>query len=80
MTLQAPHSPYKPNKNVIKHKDPICASLHSPANHPRYSPDDQCDYEVEYADHCSSLGVLVRDAFPVKFTNGSSIAPPLVFG
>lgn len=78
--IPAPHSPYKPNKNVIKHKDPICASLHSPANHPRHSPDDQCDYEVEYADHCSSLGVLVRDAFPVKFTNGSSIAPPLVFG
>ncbi|XP_055830221.1 aspartic proteinase Asp1-like isoform X2 [Solanum dulcamara] len=78
--VPAPHSPYKPNKNVVKHKDPICASLHSPANPPRHTPDDQCDYEVEYADQCSSLGVLVRDAFPVKFSNGSSIAPPLVFG
>lgn len=79
--LPAPHSPYKPNKdNVVKKKDPICASLHSPPNHPPHNPNDQCDYEVEYADHGSSLGVLVRDAFPVKFTNGSSIAPPLVFG
>ncbi|CAN4101926.1 unnamed protein product [Withania somnifera] len=78
--VPAPHSPYKPNKNIVKCKDPICAALHSPANHPCHTLDDQCDYEVEYADHCSSLGVLVRDIVPVKFTNGSSVASPLVFG
>ncbi|PHT44366.1 hypothetical protein CQW23_13524 [Capsicum baccatum] len=78
--VPAPHRPYKPNNNIVKCKDPICASLHSPGNHPCRTPEDQCDYEVEYADRCSSLGVLVRDVFPVKFTNGSSVAPPLVFG
>ncbi|XP_060174708.1 aspartic proteinase Asp1-like [Lycium barbarum] len=73
----APHSPYKPNiKNIVKCKDPICASL----NHPCHNPNDQCDYEVEYADRGSSMGVLVKDTFPVKFTNGSAVAPGLVFG
>ncbi|KAJ8535716.1 hypothetical protein K7X08_023436 [Anisodus acutangulus] len=73
----APHRPYKPNnKNIVKCEDPICASL----NHPCHNPNDQCDYEVEYADHCSSLGVLVKDAFPVKLTNGTTFVPPLVFG
>ncbi|WMV31816.1 hypothetical protein MTR67_025201 [Solanum verrucosum] len=77
--LPGPHHPYKPNKNLVKHNDPICASIHG-ANPPSHTPTDQCDYEIEYADHCSSLGVLVRDAFQVKYTNGTSIAPPLVFG
>ncbi|MCE2055895.1 hypothetical protein HAX54_043709 [Datura stramonium] len=78
--LPAPHSPYKPSKNIVKCKDPICESLQSPGNHPHRNPDDQCDYEVEYADSCSSLGVLVKDIFTVKFTNGCTIVPPLVFG
>ncbi|XP_016451446.1 aspartic proteinase Asp1 [Nicotiana tabacum] len=76
----APHSLYKPNKNIVKCKDPVCASLHLPANHHCHTPDEQCDYEVEYADHGSSLGVLVKDAFPLRFTNGSTVSPPLVFG
>ncbi|KAL0391752.1 UNVERIFIED_CONTAM: Aspartyl protease APCB1 [Sesamum radiatum] len=33
------------------------------------TPEEQCDYEVEYADHGSSLGVLVKDSFPLKFSN-----------
>lgn len=74
MTLQAPHHPYKPNNNLVNRNDPICASIQGT------TPTDQCDYEIEYADHCSSYGVLVKDAFQVKYTNGTSIAPPLVFG
>ncbi|XP_016555639.2 aspartic proteinase Asp1 isoform X1 [Capsicum annuum] len=77
--LPAPHSPYRPNNNLVKSNDPICASIQLPANQPPREP-DQCDYEVVYADHCSSLGVLVRDVFPLKYTNGSAVVPPLVFG
>ncbi|TMW89174.1 hypothetical protein EJD97_017560 [Solanum chilense] len=77
--LPAPHYPYKPNNNLVKRDDPICASIHG-TNPPVHTPTDQCDYEIEYADQCSSYGVLVRDAFQVKYTNGTSIAPPLVFG
>ncbi|XP_059629629.1 aspartic proteinase Asp1-like [Cornus florida] len=60
---KAPHNPYKPNNNVVSCKDPLCASVHHPPDHPCRSPSDQCDYEVGYADHGSSLGVLVRDYF-----------------
>ncbi|KAL3513646.1 hypothetical protein ACH5RR_026363 [Cinchona calisaya] len=75
----APHSPYKPNKNLVTCKDPLCASLHWPANY-QCEALDQCDYEVEYADSGSSLGVLVQDFFPVRLTNGSISAPRVAFG
>ncbi|KAG8389761.1 hypothetical protein BUALT_Bualt01G0012200 [Buddleja alternifolia] len=76
----APHSLYKPNRNLIKCQDPICASLHGPDNHDCQTPQEQCDYEVDYADHGSSLGVLVKDSFPLKFTDGSVVSPLLAFG
>lgn len=41
---------------------------------------EQCDYEVEYADRGTSLGVLVADNFHLQFTNGSRLSPRLVFG
>uniref|UniRef100_A0A5B6ZGC5 Aspartic proteinase Asp1 n=1 Tax=Davidia involucrata TaxID=16924 RepID=A0A5B6ZGC5_DAVIN len=77
---QAPHTLYKPNKNFVTCNDPLCASLHWPVNPPCKTPDEQCDYEVKYADHGSSLGVLVKDSFPLRFTNGSVGHPHLVFG
>jgi hypothetical protein len=43
-------------------------------------PKEQCDYEVTYADQGSSLGVLVKDYFPLQLTNGSIIGPRLAFG
>ncbi|XP_057503823.1 aspartic proteinase Asp1-like isoform X2 [Actinidia eriantha] len=76
----APHALYKPNKDFVKCDDPLCASLHWPANKPCKSPNDQCDYEVQYADHGSSMGVLVRDSFLLRFTNGSVLVPRLTFG
>ncbi|EYU31771.1 hypothetical protein ABFS82_03G097200 [Erythranthe guttata] len=76
----APHSLYKPKQNLITCQDPICASLHEPGNHDCRSPHDQCDYQVDYADNGSSLGVMVKDSFPLKFTNGTTVAPQLAFG
>ncbi|CAN4097729.1 unnamed protein product [Withania somnifera] len=76
----APHSLYKPYKNVVTCKDPVCTSLHWPEKHPCHDPDEQCDYEVAYADRGSSLGVLVKDTFPLRFTNGSIVVPHLIFG
>ncbi|GFS40116.1 eukaryotic aspartyl protease family protein [Actinidia rufa] len=61
----APHTLYKPNKDLVKCNDPLCASLHWPENKPCESPNDQCDYDVQYADYGSSMGVLVRDTFPL---------------
>ncbi|XP_011069464.1 aspartic proteinase Asp1 [Sesamum indicum] len=76
----APHSLYKPKRNLIMCQDPLCASLHGPGIHDCHASQEQCDYEVDYADHGSSLGVLVKDSFPLKFTNGSVVAPLLAFG
>ena len=59
--------------------DPICQSLHSNDDHICENP-GQCDYEVEYADGGSSLGVLVRDAFNLNFTNEKRQSPLLALG
>lgn len=80
MFSQAPHSLYKPKQNLITCHDPICASVHGPGNHHCQAPQEQCDYEIDYADNGSTLGVLVKDSFALKFTNGSIVAPQLAFG
>ncbi|KAK7282718.1 hypothetical protein RIF29_11710 [Crotalaria pallida] len=73
---------YKPHGNDVKCADPLCVALHStsPPNPPCNAPTDQCHYEMKYEDHSSSLGMLVRDAVPLKLTNGKRIAPKVVFG
>ncbi|KAL0314333.1 UNVERIFIED_CONTAM: Replication factor C subunit [Sesamum angustifolium] len=76
----APHSLYKPKGNLITCQDPLCVSLHGPGISNCRAPQEQCDYQVDYADHGSSLGVLVKDSFPIKFTNGSVVTPQLAFG
>lgn len=55
----------------------LCAGIQL---HQCAAPDDQCDYEVEYADQGSSLGVLVRDQVTFQFTNGSVVRPRIAFG
>ncbi|KVH96869.1 Aspartic peptidase [Cynara cardunculus var. scolymus] len=75
---QAPHAYYRPNNDLVPCKDPLCASLHS-GDH-RCDDPNQCDYEVEYADGGSSLGVLVNDVSLLNLTNGIQIAPRLAIG
>ncbi|XP_076953682.1 aspartic proteinase Asp1-like [Bidens hawaiensis] len=76
----APHKPYKPNKNLVTCTDPLCASVNGPETLNCESPNDQCDYEVQYADHGSSLGLLVKDWFPLQYTNRTVVKPRLAFG
>nr|GMD58451.1 aspartic proteinase Asp1 [Ipomoea batatas] len=75
---RAPHPYYKPNNDLVICKDPLCASLHLGD----YTCEDpqQCDYEVEYADGGSSLGVLLNDVFHLNLTNGVKINPHLALG
>lgn len=77
---KSPHKPYKPWNNALSCKEPLCTFLHHASNLPCHNPSDQCDYEIEYADQGSSVGVLVKDKFPLRFLNGSSAQPSLVFG
>lgn len=76
---KAPHPLYRPNNDLVDCKDPLCASLHSPGDRHCENP-EQCDYEVEYADGGSSIGVLVKEVFPLKLTNGAKISPRLAIG
>ncbi|XP_068647044.1 aspartic proteinase Asp1-like [Aristolochia californica] len=76
-----PHPLYKPSKrNIVLCKDMACKTLHSQHPYPCYRDDDQCDYQIEYADHASSLGVLVRDHFLLQLANGSISRPYLALG
>ncbi|KAL6515524.1 hypothetical protein OROHE_018558 [Orobanche hederae] len=81
--IEAPHTLYKPGKNLVECREPICQSFqpHGDNNCLR-SPEtnEQCDYEVQYADHVSSLGLLVRDNVVLDLANGTSVTPRLAFG
>ncbi|KAK6277306.1 hypothetical protein POUND7_017629 [Theobroma cacao] len=72
---------YKPKKHVLVHcEHPSCGAVHFPGSPQCETPDDQCDFEVEYVDHGSVTGVLVTDLFSLRLTNGSLIRPRLTFG
>ena len=78
LQLQPPAQQYKP-KQTVKCSDPLCGALNG-GGHQCSHPDEQCDYELHYADAGSSLGVLVGDYFTLKFSNGSVLHPRLAFG
>lgn len=78
--VKGPHAPYKPSKSIVKCKDPFCSFVDHPSDHPCNNPADQCDYEIQYADHGSSLGVILKDYFRLQFTNNSNLPQSLTFG
>lgn len=72
---------YKPQKHIlVECMHPFCEAVHFPKGVNCESSPDQCDFEVEYVDHGSALGVLVNDHFVFKLSNGSVIRPRLTFG
>lgn len=79
---KGPHPLYRPKKNgLVPCKDQLCASLHASTHQNQECESlDQCDYEIQYADHWSSVGVLVSDTFPLRLTNSSLVRPRLAFG
>uniref|UniRef100_A0A7C8ZDM8 Aspartic proteinase Asp1 n=3 Tax=Opuntia streptacantha TaxID=393608 RepID=A0A7C8ZDM8_OPUST len=75
---RAAHPLYRPSNDLIPARDPLCAAVQP--EHYRPETPDQCDYEIEYADGGSSLGVLLKDAVPLNFTNGHRRTPRLAIG
>lgn len=77
------HQLYKPNqRSLVPCNDPLCTAVQA-VNRARYdcrSSNQQCDYEIKYADGGSSMGFLMRDSFVVKLTNSSVVRPTSVFG
>lgn len=80
LSLQPRASQYKPNHNTLPCSHLLCSGLNLPQSTPCADPDDQCDYEIGYSDHASSIGALVSDEFPLRLANGSTMHPHLTFG
>ncbi|KAF7834117.1 aspartic proteinase Asp1-like [Senna tora] len=76
---QTPHPLYEPSNDLVACKDPLCASL-QPLDEYECQHPDQCDYQIDYADHYSSLGVLLRDVYILNFTNGLQLKVRMALG
>ncbi|XP_078433815.1 eukaryotic aspartyl protease family protein isoform X2 [Wolffia australiana] len=77
---KGPHPLYKPTRDkLLPCGDPLCGGFFAEERACK-SPEEQCDYEVEYADRGFSRGVLVRDVFSIPFANGSLLRPRIAFG
>ncbi|GMQ11251.1 hypothetical protein CsSME_00053953 [Camellia sinensis var. sinensis] len=74
------HPLYKPTKGqIIPSKDSLCFEVQR--NQKTYCQTClQCDYEIEYADQSSSIGVLTRDELHLTVANGSVTQSSVVFG
>ncbi|KAK8587175.1 hypothetical protein V6N13_086179 [Hibiscus sabdariffa] len=72
---------YKPTRtNIVTPKDSMCMEVKKNQKPQNCETCQQCDYEIEYADHSSSLGVLARDKLHLVTANGSITNLDVVFG
>ncbi|XP_027357588.1 aspartyl protease APCB1 [Abrus precatorius] len=75
------HVLYKPTRsNVVPFMDSLCLDVKENQKNGYHDNLQQCDYEIQYADHSSSLGVLIRDELNLITTNGSKTKLNFVFG
>ncbi|CAD6249619.1 unnamed protein product [Miscanthus lutarioriparius] len=76
---KGPHPLYKPTKEkIVPLRDLLCQELQGNQNYCQTCK--QCDYEIEYADQSSSMGVLARDDMHLIATNGGREKLDFVFG
>lgn len=61
-------------------EDSLCSEVQKNQKRGYCESCEQCDYEIEYADHSSSMGVLARDKIALKFANGTWVPSSFVFG
>ncbi|KAJ4834353.1 hypothetical protein Tsubulata_047239 [Turnera subulata] len=70
---------YKPKNKPLRCSDTLCRN--TPGALPCHHPNEQCDYQLAYADQGSSLGVLLNDHFFFPTTStGVSLTQLLAFG
>nr|XP_007152782.1 hypothetical protein PHAVU_004G159200g [Phaseolus vulgaris]ESW24776.1 hypothetical protein PHAVU_004G159200g [Phaseolus vulgaris] len=75
------HAQYKPTRsNVVPSMDSLCLDVQKNQKDGHHESLQQCDYQIEYADQSSSLGVLIRDELHLVTTNGSKTKLNFVFG
>ncbi|KFK36042.1 hypothetical protein AALP_AA4G070400 [Arabis alpina] len=70
---------YKPRKGMlVRSAESLCVEIQR--NQIACEDCEQCDYEIEYADQSSSMGVLTKDEFHFNLHNGSLADMDIVFG
>ncbi|KAL0917707.1 hypothetical protein M5K25_012788 [Dendrobium thyrsiflorum] len=80
---KSPHPLYQPVKNrLVQCTNRLCEAVHESTLHEGgcETPHDQCDYEIEYQDNGSSIGVLVTDTFALPLSNKTLAFPSLALG
>eukprot|EP01018_Ginkgo_biloba_P005941 Gb_41746 [translate_table: standard] len=78
---KGPHPWYNPRRGqLVSCKDPLCAAVQAGHNYDCPDTSKQCDYDIEYADRSSSMGVLIRDSFRMLLTNNTVLQANSVFG
>ncbi|PPR85164.1 hypothetical protein GOBAR_AA35527 [Gossypium barbadense] len=71
---------YKPTKvNIVPSGDSMCMEVQKNQKPQICETCEQCDYEIEYADRSSSLGVLAKDKLHLVTANGSITNLDVVF-
>ena len=59
---------------------PVCAHVQHGGSYECSATVKQCDYDVEYADGSSTMGVLLEDTLTVLLTNGSQSQTKAIIG
>ncbi|KAL6319494.1 hypothetical protein AAG906_014169 [Vitis piasezkii] len=78
---KGPNPLYKPKKgNLVPLKDSLCVEVQRNLKTGYCETCEQCDYEIEYADHSSSMGVLASDDLHLMLANGSLTKLGIMFG
>lgn len=65
---------------MIPPKNPYCVEVQENLRSKYCDNCHQCDYEIEYADQSSSVGVLAKDELQLVLANGTGTKPNVVFG
>ncbi|KAJ0229188.1 Aspartyl protease APCB1 [Hirschfeldia incana] len=72
---------YTPRKGMlVRSAESLCVEVQKNQLTEHCEDCEQCDYEIEYADLSSSLGVLTKDEFHISLHNGSVADLDIVFG
>lgn len=76
-----PHGLYNPRKaKMVDCRLPVCARVQQGGAYECNGAAKQCDYDVEYADGSSTMGVLMEDTLTVFLTNGSRSQTKAIIG
>ena len=66
--------------SIVPSKDSLCIEVQKTQRTGNCETCHQCDYEIEYADHSSSIGVLAKDDLHLEIANGSVAKLKAIFG